>query len=132
LIRSEGLERLAILQTCIDGEGVQYTLALSRALPRLQGTTQETIRTHLVGRLSRASLEELRRHLERPDIELRRAVVKVCAELGYKDLAPDLVALLDVDDAELSNATLTTLRKVTGKDLADRTAWRRWLASLDQ
>jgi hypothetical protein len=129
LVRTEGIERTALIGRHRDGEGMEHTWALSRSIPKLSGLPQELARSALVKRLSRASAAELRKHLADRDVEVCRAAVLACAGKDDAELVERLAALLDAD-ATTAKLAATAMNAMTGHDLPDAAAWRAWLADV--
>jgi hypothetical protein len=55
-------------------------------------------------------------------------VRRACVQRDDRELAPDLVPLLD--DAATARPAREALRRLTGQELPDAGAWRKWLSSL--
>jgi hypothetical protein len=125
LVRAEPLPRAGLLQQYRDGAGVEYTWALTRAIPRLSGVPQEVARLALVNRLAKLPVNQLRQYLSDRNPEVCRAAVRACAQKDDRSLVEDLIPLLSADalTAHLASETLT---KLTGQDLPDASAWRIW------
>jgi hypothetical protein len=73
LVRAEPIARLGMLQTYQVKTGIEYTWALGKAIPRLTGPAKEAARLTLIQRLAKGPEEDLQKHLEDADPELRRA-----------------------------------------------------------
>jgi hypothetical protein len=99
LARMDTLQRSAVLLTYLKARGHEYTWALARVLPRLEGPSRELVRQTLIKRLVGQTPEEWRLHVSRPDEHLRRAVVEACREKGDRRLLTELVPLLRSDPA---------------------------------
>jgi hypothetical protein len=129
VLGAEPLTRAALFQQYRDGVGDEYTWALARLIGRLSGPAQETARLTLVNRFGREPIASLRKHLRDRDPEVRRAAVRAAGQKNDKGLATDLVGLLD-SDPTTAHLARQTLKKLTGQDLSDADAWRKWCAGL--
>jgi hypothetical protein len=128
LVRAEAVDRGALLLKHRDGAGIEHTWALARAIPRLSGPSQELARQTLVTRLGKESVDRLRERFQDPLVEVRRAAVEVAVHRNDLNLATDLIALLDQDQAT-ARVAREALRKLTGQDLPDAASWRKWWTS---
>jgi hypothetical protein len=127
LVKAAPQERRAVLQKLRAGKGSDYTLALAAAVPKLSGTDQAKARQALVDRLSDMTAKTLRGWLKYDDAEVRRAAVLACAVKDDKSLVPDLIRLLESDDADAARAARRALKSLTGQDLgAVARPWQVW------
>ncbi len=79
LVRASGAEQGPLLQGLRDTKGPQYTVALTLAIPHLEGEAKQKARDALTGRLARFTPETLVRYLADEKPEIRRAATLACA-----------------------------------------------------
>src|SRR5262249_47924057 len=99
-----------------DAKGVEYTEALARLVPQLEGGLQKSAPDCLAARLARMTSATLRERLKDPDAELRRAAAVACAMKEDKALIPELISALDDGDAWVVRAIGVALSRLTGQD----------------
>lgn len=128
-------EQLAKLR---DTKGVVYTLALLRAIPRLDGEMQKAAREALAERLTRMTAHSLRLMLHDADAELRRAAALACGMKDDRTHIPDLIETLGDREMWVVRAARASLKSLTGQDFGPRSnataeqirqaqiAWRQW------
>ncbi len=138
LVRARGARQDQVLQTLRDGKGVLFTEALVSAIPRLDGEPKRKAREALAERVTRMSDKTLGSYLQDDDPELRRAAALAVAMKESKERVPDLIRLLNDDEAVVERAAHAALKSLTGQDLgppagADRAerdraiaAWKAW------
>jgi hypothetical protein len=128
LVRADALQVGGLLVRYGEADGAEYTHAIAKAAPKLTGFWREAARLALVSRLAKEPADALRAHLRDGDAEVRRAAVRACVRRDDRELAPDLVPLLD--DAATARPAREALRRLTGQELPDAGAWRKWLSGL--
>ncbi|MFL5330933.1 MAG: hypothetical protein ACJ8C4_18720 [Gemmataceae bacterium] len=121
-----------------DGQGVEYTEAIARIIPKIDGSLQKTARDGLATRLARMTAETLRARLKDSDVELRRAACVACAMKADKEMIGDLIGALDDREAIIVRAAGVGLARLTGENFgpaanatpAERAkaiaAWKEW------
>jgi hypothetical protein len=74
-------------------------------------------------------LDVLRRQLDEPEVEIRRAATIALGALRDDGAVKELIALLSADDPRISGAARWSLRSIAGADRgANAEAWEEWLA----
>jgi hypothetical protein len=128
----------AALEKLREGKGVAYTEALAESIPRLTGEARARAREALAERLTRMTRTTLRDKLQDANAEVRRAAALASAQKELTTLVPDLIALLEDEDAVVPPAARAALRSLTGQDFGavssrDRegqmrvaAAWKTW------
>jgi hypothetical protein len=71
----------------------------------------------------------LRDKLSDGDTEIRQAAVQACVRNAKRELAPDLIALLDSNEPVTSRVAEAALQELTGRDFDGPAAWRAWWRS---
>ena len=128
LFRANGANWTATLQKVRDAKGPENTSALLAVLPLLDGDRKKTAREALAERLCRMNATTLRGMLKADDAELRRAASLACAMKDDKAHIPDLIAVLEDKDTDVSKAARAALKSLTGKDFTTAAEWRDWFA----
>jgi hypothetical protein len=118
------------------GEGVVYTEALARNIPKMTGEAQKQARRALRDRLAGMSAATLRKKLQDLNPEIRRAAA--LASATERELIPDLIATVTDDDPAVARAAGLALQALTRQDLgppasstaSERTRaqryWQQW------
>jgi hypothetical protein len=121
-----------------DHKGVNYTDALAKLIPKVEGIWPKSLRDALATRLARMTTATLRDRLKDADIELRRAAAVAAAMKEDKSLVPDLIAALDDREAWVVRAAGVALNRLTGQDFGPPpnatpeqraksvAAWKEW------
>jgi hypothetical protein len=129
------------LKLAKEGKGGQYTAALVRAIPQLEGKRQYQVREALIERLTRMTAETLKKYLSDRDQELRRAAAIAWAMRDDKAAVPELIELLEDTDEAVIRAAKAGLKSLTGEDFGPATGanddqrreamlkWRTWYRS---
>jgi hypothetical protein len=99
-----------------DHKGVNYTDALAKLIPKVDGIWPKSLRDALATRLSRMTVATLRDRLKDADAELRRAAAVAAAMKEDKTLIPNLIAVLDDQDPWVVRAAGVALNRLTGQD----------------
>lgn len=108
-------QRTAILQQLHDRKGVEATLALAKAVKKLDGDARATARQLLVQRLTRMTATTLGKYLELDDEELLRASAEAAGAKKDESLTGKLIELLAGSNAEVADAAQAALVNVTGQ-----------------
>ncbi|HJZ92449.1 MAG TPA: hypothetical protein VKE40_16350, partial [Gemmataceae bacterium] len=134
-------DREVLLAKYRDEKGGEYSDALALAAAKLKGDRQTEARAALVQRLNRMKPNTLIDYMKDRDRELRRAAVLAAASKGkdrLHEVAEALIARTADEDANVSQAARTSLKKLTNQDFgpesgdsaSDRAkamlAWRKW------
>lgn len=121
-----------------DKKGVNYTDALAKLIPKLDGIWPKTLRDALATRLSRMTTDTLRERLKDTDAELRRAAAVAAAMKDDKKMIPNLIAALDDHEPWVVRAAGVALSRLTGQDFGPPpnatpeqrakaiAAWKEW------
>lgn len=128
LFRATGADWTASLKRVRDAKGAEYTSAILAVLPLLDGDRKKQAREALAERLCRMNATTLRGMLKADDAELRRAAALACAMKDDKAHVPDLIAVLEDKDENVTKAAHAGLKSLTGKDFATPAEWRAWHA----
>jgi HEAT repeat protein len=123
---ARGERREQLLSRYRDEKGDENTLALSGAIPSLQGQFQEKTRDALAARLGRMSAANLRDKTRDDDAEVRRAAAVACGRKGDTGLVPDLIGLLDDKESAVSAAAASGLHALTGQSFPTAKEWQSW------
>jgi hypothetical protein len=135
LVNASGNQVETVLTRLREGRGPQYSLALARSIPLLDGSAKTRARDALAERLARMTGVTLRTQMRDRDAELRRAAALACAMKEDKSHIPDLIPLVEDTDTPVTQAARAALKDLTGQDFgptasasrAERTeALRRW------
>jgi hypothetical protein len=138
LLQGSALQQADALNAFKDKRGSAYDTALALALPQMRPELQKSARTILVDRLFCLPLPQLREKLGDQNLEVRRAAVTVCKQRKLKPLVPELILLLDDDDAKLAQQVHDLLQQFASRNLGPRpgadheqrqeamAAWRDW------
>ncbi len=138
LLSAQPARQLEIIQKLEETKRPEFTQALTDAIPKLPGKTQDKAREALASRLTRMNAKTLKSYLEGDNAELRRAAATACGNKGAKELVPDLIALLTKEDAEVAQAAHEALKAITAQKIelaknasaADRQIvaerWKAW------
>jgi hypothetical protein len=129
LVAASPVRLAQLLGQMHGGEEEVAIKALAGALPRLKGEGRGKILEALVQRLINLNADGLRRRLSGDDPALREAAVAVCVRRRDKELIPDLIALLEEEDAALASQAEKGLETLTGRHFSNPTAWRDWWKS---
>jgi len=137
LLNGEG-DRTLLFAKLRDTKGGEYTDSLAHAATKLRGDLQVEAREALVARLTRMTVDTLRKMLLDDDREVRRAAALAGAKKGDRSLVPDLILILSDGDPLLPAAGRAALKTLTGQDFGpaadasagERTksilAWKNW------
>jgi hypothetical protein len=129
----------AILGELRDGKGTEFTEALARVIPKVDGAAQKKARDALAERLARMAAVTIRAKLKDDNAEVRRASTLACAmKDDNKGFIPDLIATLDDKDNWVVRGAAVALRTITGQDFGPSAsattderaksiaAWKAW------
>ncbi len=141
LVKAAPDEREKVLARLQDGKGLEYTEALAGSIPKLAGAFRAKARTALAARLARLTNKSLRDKMQDENLEIRWAAARASAlkdKAKAKQLAGDLIALLEDKEAPVARAAHAALKEITDKDFgpdteatqAERRAavakWKAW------
>jgi hypothetical protein len=127
-----------ILDQFLQAKGNEYTEALAKVIPKLQGENRKKARQTLADRFARMTSDTLREMLGDPDPEIRRAASIACAMKEDKASIPELIHLLEDTESTVNRAAYAALKSLSGQDFgpaknADTnevgkavTAWKAW------
>jgi hypothetical protein len=143
LIQANPAKQERLLDTLRENKGAEYTQALVKAIPKLDGDIKKKAREALAERLSRMTTATLRDRLKDDDAELRRAAALAAAMKEETAHIPRLIELLDDSDTTVARAAHAALKSLSGKDFgpakdASRAenaqavaAWKAWWKEKD-
>ncbi len=114
--RASDAESGPLLARLRDGGETVHIRALVEAIPQLTGEAREKAREALGDQMSRAPATALREHLQDESAEVRRAAAVACGKTKAKVHIPDLIPLLEDTDAGVAEASLASLKGLTGED----------------
>jgi HEAT repeat protein len=126
VVKASPVRQAMLLTQLRDAKGLVNTVALAKAVHDLRGAAQTKARQYLADRLVRMTAATLRDKLAEDDAEVRHAAVLACVRKGNKELVPDLIALLDVEEPATSRLAEAGLKELTGQDFVAPAAWRNW------
>jgi HEAT repeat protein len=126
VVKAGPVRQQILLTELRDAKGLVNTVALARAVRDLRGDAQTKARQYLADRLARMTAATLRDKLADDDAEVRHAAVLASVRKGKKELVPDLIALLDVEEPATSRLAEAGLKELTGQDFVAPAAWRTW------
>jgi hypothetical protein len=138
LLNAAGDARVTLLAKLRDSKGSVYTDALARAAAKATSEFQQEIREALARRLTRMTPATLREMLKDDNREIRRGAALACGHKEDRQFIADLIELVGDSEEVVVQASRTSLRALTGKDLgpgpaaapADRQkatlAWKNW------
>ena len=138
LVRSAGRERTELVARYRDTKGVQYTEALAAAVAKLPSGERDELRDALAERMVRMTDLTLRRYLDDPLAEVRRAAALGLARRGTKTHADRLADLILDPEPLVGQSAHTALCQLSGQDFgpaidADEAAraeavekWKAW------
>lgn len=137
LVEAPPLKQAEVLSGFKERRGPAYDEALAWAIPKLKTEVQKLARGTLAERLFCLSADALRERLASGEAEIRRAAVKVCGQRKLKDLAPELIVLIEDAEPAVANRAHEVLVQFAGKDFGPRAAtdterqraiaaWREW------
>jgi HEAT repeat protein len=126
VVKADPHKQEVLLSQLRDAKGLVNTVALARAVHDLRGEAQTKARQYLAERLFRMTPVTLRDKLSDDDAEVRRAAIAACVRAGKKEMVPDLIALLDVEEPATTRLAEMGLKELTGQDLVAPAAWRAW------
>jgi hypothetical protein len=126
VLKASPVRQQILLTEMRDAKGLVNTVALARAVHDLRGEAQTKARQYLTERLVRMTPATLRDKLSDDDAEVRNAAVLACVRKGKKEMVPDLIALLDVEEPATSRMAEAGLKELTGQDFVAPAAWRTW------
>jgi hypothetical protein len=121
-----------------DRRGPDYDLAMALALPRLPAEVQSLGRMILAERMYCLPFKDLQAKLRDDHPEVRRAAVTACGLRKEQALVPELITLLDQEEAEEVQQARRVLRQLTAQDFGPTpkadpdkrcqaiTAWLDW------
>lgn len=133
-------QREKLLMEYRDHKGLNYTDAMAKLIPKVDGIWPKTLRDALATRLARMTVATLRERLKDADAELRRAAAVAAAMKDDKSLIPDLIAALDDREPWVVRAAGVALSRLTGQDFGPPpnatpeqrsksiAAWKDWWA----
>jgi HEAT repeat protein len=126
LVSAGAVRQEVLLEQLKDAKGPANTLAIARAIPSLKGSSQKKAREVLAERLGRMTPNTLRDKLTDDEPEVRRAAITACVRTGKKELAGDLVKLLDDAHRAISREAEDGLKELSGRTFTTSAAWRDW------
>ena len=138
LIQANPAKQERLLDNLRENKGAEYTQALVKAIPKLDGDIKKKARDALAERMSRMTSATIRDRLKDDDAELRRAAALAAAMKEDTTHVPRLIDLLDDPDNHVSRAAYAALKSLSGKDFgpakdatrAERAeataAWKTW------
>ncbi len=127
-----------IIEQLRDHKGGEYTDALVRVIPHLDGDVQRKARDALAQRMARMTAATIRSRLRDGNAEMRRAAALACAIKEDKGFIADIISTLDDADARVVRAAAAALRALTGQDFGPAAqatseeraraiaAWKAW------
>jgi hypothetical protein len=116
LVNASADEQNSELERLKEARGPQYTAALARAIPRLQGAAKARARDALAERLARMTAGTLRERLRDREAEVRRAAALACAMKDEKTHVSDLIPLIEDPESPVVLAARAALKDLTGQD----------------
>jgi hypothetical protein len=140
LVDARGQRQVELLAQLRDGKGNTYTQALADAIPKLNATIKDKAREALAERLARMTSATLGSKLEEADPEVRRAAALAVYMRGDKTNVPKLIDLLGDPEPMIVQASLASLKGLSGKDFGPTpdarrdevtravAAWKSWWA----
>jgi hypothetical protein len=126
LVSANPVQQEVLLGRLKDAKGLANTLAIARAIPSLKGSTQKQAREFLAERLGRMTPKTLRDKFTDDEPEVRRAAIAACVRTRRKEMAGDLVKLLDDGHPAISREAEDGLKELTGRTFTMEGAWRDW------
>jgi len=137
LVAATGTDWATNLQAARETKGSQFTAALVRTIPRIEGDRQKQAREALAERLTRMTAVTLRTMLNDNDSELRRAACLAVAMKDDKTMIPDLIAKISDPVDFVVRAARAGLRAMTEQDFGPMSAendartkaaaeWKKW------
>jgi hypothetical protein len=116
LVKADPPRQGEILKKYAEAEGAEYTLAIARAIAKLDGRPRQEARDTLAERLSGRTEPTLLRYLGHEDAEIRRAAVLALAMREAQETVPEVARLLLDAEPSVSRAAHAALRSLTGED----------------
>jgi hypothetical protein len=127
LVRAPAAEQGALILKLQETKGSDNTVALARAIPHLQGETQQKARDALEARLTRLKPQSLVNYLEDEEPEIRRAAAQVCGAKKLKAAVPMLIGRLRDREDAVVRAAHAALKELSGQDLGTMPdPWKAW------
>jgi hypothetical protein len=127
LLGAKGKERDEVLKELRKAKGGEYTEALAAVIPKLEAESKKLAREALADRLTGMKVTTLKAYFKEPDPEVRRAAALAAGQKDARVLIPELIDLLDDDEALVQRAARASLKAMAGKDLGDKQPpWREW------
>jgi hypothetical protein len=120
LVTATEKEQKDFLRQYTEGVGADFTEALARSIPRLNGDARVEAREGLIERLANRKEATLIHYLKDDDAEIRRAAALALAKRGAKTAVKDLAHLLLDPEPAVWRAAHGTLCELTGKDYGPR------------
>jgi hypothetical protein len=127
-----------ILERLRDEKGAEFSDALVKVIPQLNGDVQRKARDCLAERLARMTAATLHAKLRDSHVEYRRAAALACAVKEDRTLIADLISALDDKEILVVRAVSAALRSLTGEDFGPAAsatreerakaiaAWKAW------
>jgi hypothetical protein len=116
LVKASPPRQGELLKKYAEGEGAEYTLAIARAIAKLDGQPRQEARDALAERLSGRTEPTLLRYLGHDDAEVRRAAALALAMRDAQETVPEVAKLLLDPEPSVSRAAHAALRSLTGED----------------
>jgi hypothetical protein len=138
LVQANPAKQERLLANLRESKGAEFTQALLKAIPKLDGDIKKKARDALAERMSRMTSATLQDRLKDDDAEMRRAAALAAAMKEDTSHVPRLIELLYDSDVPVSRAAHAALKSLSGKDFgpekdASRTeradavaAWKSW------
>jgi hypothetical protein len=132
LFQAPAERRDQLLEQYRDGKGVNFTEALSAAIPQLTGDAKSKARDALAERLTRMKADTLVRYFRDPDAEIRRAAALAVAMKEDKALIPDLIPMLEDPERSVVQAAHASLKDLSGEKFGPSAdEWKAWWKKRD-
>jgi dienelactone hydrolase len=128
LIKATPAKQAQLIDEYKEAKGVDYTVALGKAIPKLAVGMKDKARLAIVERLETKTIKTIVQYLEDEDRELRLAAATAAGRKGKDEIAPDhLIKLLKDRDSEVASAAHEALKTLSGKSFAkEPAAWEAW------
>lgn len=120
LAKSTGTRHGLLLNVYRDGKGVDFTVAMALAIPRMRGDLQRKTREALAERLTRMKDTTLKAYLADENLEIRIAAARASALKGSKSLVPQLIPLLRDPRNGMDEAAHQALKELSGQDFGPK------------
>jgi hypothetical protein len=138
LVQANPAKQERLLDNLRESKGAEYTQALVKAIPKLDGDMKKKAREALAERMSRMTSATIRDRLRDDDAELRRAAALAAAMKEDTSHVPRLIDLIDDPETSVSRAAYAALKSLSGKDFGPKkeasraeraeatAAWKAW------